>query len=133
MCSTIDTPIFHAHMNFKNYEMTINHVAYDIELFANLVTQDGEIVYSAALLAAGENFLLPFTNQPFRQSVAAIKTLVASNETLSRKHVVEMEARVFGENWASKDNKAATARPEGSTARPSFSRTAYRHPQNPSS
>lgn len=33
---------------------------------------------------------------------------MASNETLSRKHVVELEQKVFGERWASKDNKKAT-------------------------
>lgn len=61
-------------------------------------------------MEAAENFLLPFTSQPFMRSVAAVKTLVASNEILSRKHVVELEQKVFGERWASKDNKKATTK-----------------------
>jgi hypothetical protein len=61
-------------------------------------------------MEAAERFLLPFTSQPFSKSVAAAKTLVASNEILSRKHVVELEQKVFGERWASKDNKKATVK-----------------------
>jgi hypothetical protein len=61
-------------------------------------------------MEAAEKFLLPFTSQPFSRSVSAVKTLVASNEILSRKHVVELEQKVFGERWASKDNKKATVK-----------------------
>lgn len=57
------------------------------------------IRYNAALQASAESFLEPFIAQPYHESVAAVKILVASNDYLSKKHIAEMEQKIFGERW----------------------------------
>ena len=53
----------------------------------------------------GEEYLLPYTSMPFPKSVSGIKVLVGSFEYLSKKHSSEIEMKLFGERWGSKDQK----------------------------
>ena len=106
MCHVIFPFLSSLHAHYSIIQQIYLH-SISLTLLFLMHAQPDKVVYSASLQAAGEEFLLPFTAQPFSAAVSSAKILVAANEYLSKKHTQELELKTFGERWGSAEKKTA--------------------------
>lgn len=76
-------------------------------LLLGLVDEVAEITDSNSWDDVSLRFLEPYVNQPFPKSLQAIKTGIASSETLPSDEAINKEINLFQSRWQSKDNTQA--------------------------